>query len=30
MMEEIRDAIDGGYYKEYKEKTLAGFETKEK
>ena len=30
MMEEIRDAIDGGYYKEYKEKTLAGFEAKEK
>ena len=30
MMEEIREAIDGGYYKEYKEKTLAGFEAKEK
>lgn len=30
MMEEIRDAIDGGYYKEYKEKTLAGFEAREK
>ncbi len=30
MMEEIREAIEAGCYKEYKEKTLAGFESKEK
>ena len=29
LMEEIRDAIDAGCYKEYKEKTLRGFETPE-
>ena len=26
LMEEIRDAIDAGRYKEYKEETLRGFE----
>ena len=30
MMEEIREASEAGCYKEYKEKTLAGFESKEK
>ena len=29
LMEEIRDAIDAGRYKEYKEETLRGFETPE-
>lgn len=29
LMEEIRDAIDAGRYKEYKEETLSGFETPE-
>ena len=29
LMEEIRDAIDAGRYKEYKEETLRRFETPE-